>query len=89
MHAHLVEAMHELLPQVRGAAVTHRWGGPLGVRRDWSPTVGLDPSGLAWAGALLGVPVVICVTHGNNPEKNAAMRGFGAVPLEFAEDRTR
>lgn len=54
VHAHLVEAMHELLPQVRGAAVTHRWGGPLGVRRDWSPTVGLDPSGLAWAGGYVG-----------------------------------
>jgi threonine dehydratase len=34
--------------------------------------------GLAWAGQLLGIPVVICVPEGNNPEKNAAIRGFGA-----------
>ncbi len=34
--------------------------------------------GLAWAGQILGIPVVICVPEGNNPEKNAAIRGFGA-----------
>jgi threonine dehydratase len=41
---------------------------------------------LAWAGSLLGVPVVICVPHGNNPEKNAAMRGFGAELVEAGRD---
>jgi threonine dehydratase len=35
---------------------------------------------------LLGVPVVICVPHGNNPEKNAAMRGFGAELVEAGRD---
>ncbi|WBB64898.1 FAD-dependent oxidoreductase [Micromonospora sp. WMMD812] len=35
--------------------VTHRWGGPLGVARDWSASVGLDRStGLAWAGGYVG-----------------------------------
>lgn len=38
--------------------------------------------GLAWAGRQLGVPVVICVPCGNNPEKNAAMRGLGAQLIE-------
>ena len=33
---------------------------------------------LAWAGQLLGVPVTVCVPHGNSPEKNEAIRGFGA-----------
>jgi threonine dehydratase len=41
---------------------------------------------LAWAGQLLGVPVVICVPHGNNPEKNDAMRGFGAELIEEGDD---
>ena len=45
----------ELAPGVRDAAVTHTWGGPLGVARDWCPSVGLDrPSGLAWAGGYVG-----------------------------------
>jgi threonine dehydratase len=42
--------------------------------------------GLAWAGALFGAPVVVCVPVGNNPEKNAAMRGFGAEVVEEGRD---
>lgn len=35
--------------------VTHRWGGPLGVPRDWTASVGLDRStGLAWGGGYVG-----------------------------------
>jgi threonine dehydratase len=41
---------------------------------------------LAWAGQLLGIPVVICVPRGNNPEKNEAMRGFGAEVIEQGDD---
>jgi len=49
-------------------------------------TRGNHGAGLAWAGAQLGVPVVICVPHGNNPEKNAAMRGLGAELIESGRD---
>ena len=49
-------------------------------------TRGNHGAGLAWAGGLLGIPVVICVPHGNNPEKNAAMRGFGAELVESGKD---
>ncbi len=42
--------------------------------------------GLAYAGALLGIPVTICVPLGNNSEKNAAMRGLGAVLIEEGRD---
>ena len=49
-------------------------------------TRGNHGAGLAWAGTQLGVPVVICVPHGNNPEKNAAMRGFGAELVEAGRD---
>jgi threonine dehydratase len=41
--------------------------------------------GLAWAGAQLGVSVTICVPKGNNPEKNAAIRSYGAMLLEVGE----
>src|SRR5512140_3183179 len=43
-------------------------------------------AGLAWAGQQLAVPVVVCVPHGNNPEKNAAMRGYGAEIVEAGRD---
>ncbi|HZR09408.1 MAG TPA: threonine/serine dehydratase [Myxococcales bacterium] len=49
-------------------------------------TRGNHGQGLAWAGQLLGVPVVLCVPRGNNPEKNAAMRGFGAELIEEGDD---
>jgi len=41
---------------------------------------------LAWAGEILGVRVTICVPRGNNPEKNEAMRGFGAELIEQGDD---
>jgi glycine/D-amino acid oxidase-like deaminating enzyme len=45
----------ELFPNLRDVAVTHRWGGPLGVARDWHASVGLDrDTGLAWAGGYVG-----------------------------------
>jgi glycine/D-amino acid oxidase-like deaminating enzyme len=51
----LARVMRELFPNTRDAAITHRWGGPLGVPRDWYPSVGLDRStGLAWAGGYVG-----------------------------------
>jgi threonine dehydratase len=49
-------------------------------------TRGNHGAGLAWAGAQLGIPVVICVPHGNNPEKNAAIRGHGAELIEAGRD---
>jgi glycine/D-amino acid oxidase-like deaminating enzyme len=53
--AALEAALHTLLPGTRDAAITHRWGGPLGLPRDWYPSVGLDRrTGLAWAGGYVG-----------------------------------
>ena len=49
-------------------------------------TRGNHGAGIAWAGARLGVPVVICVPVGNNPEKNAAIRDYGAELVESGRD---
>ena len=47
--------MVDLFPALRDVAITHRWGGPLGIARDWHASVGLDRStGLAWAGGYVG-----------------------------------
>ncbi len=51
----LHRVLHALFPGVGGAAVTHRWGGPLALPRDWYSSVGLDrTSGHAWAGGYVG-----------------------------------
>jgi glycine/D-amino acid oxidase-like deaminating enzyme len=48
----LLELFPALGPDV---PVTHTWGGPLGIARDWWPSVGLDrTNGLAWAGGYVG-----------------------------------
>lgn len=45
----------DLLPELHDVAVTHAWGGPLGIPRDWCASVGLDrTTGLAWAGGYVG-----------------------------------
>lgn len=43
-----------------------------------SATRGNHGQSLAYAGAAAGLPVVIVVPEGNSPDKNAAMRGYGA-----------
>jgi glycine/D-amino acid oxidase-like deaminating enzyme len=53
------EAIHhtlvDLFPVVKDAAITHRWGGCLGISRDWTASVGLDrATGLGWAGGYVG-----------------------------------
>jgi glycine/D-amino acid oxidase-like deaminating enzyme len=51
----LRRTLAELFPVLGEVPVTHCWGGPLGVPRDWCASVGLDQaSGLAWAGGYVG-----------------------------------
>lgn len=51
----LWRTLTDLFPHLVGRAVTHTWGGPLGVPRDWFASCGLDDSsGLAWAGGYVG-----------------------------------
>jgi threonine dehydratase len=49
-------------------------------------TTGNHGLGLAYAGRQLGVSVTICVPRGNNPEKNAALRAWGARVVEDGAD---
>lgn len=52
---HLRRTLVELFPQAADTAVTHRWGGPIGVPRDWHAAVNFDEaSGVAWAGGYVG-----------------------------------
>jgi glycine/D-amino acid oxidase-like deaminating enzyme len=55
VHRSLRETLVGLFPVLRDVQITHRWGGPLGVTRDWHPSVGLDrATGSAWAGGYVG-----------------------------------
>jgi glycine/D-amino acid oxidase-like deaminating enzyme len=51
----LERALHELLPQTVGFRITHRWGGVIGIPRDFMPSVTLDrATGIGWAGGYVG-----------------------------------
>jgi glycine/D-amino acid oxidase-like deaminating enzyme len=54
-YAGLEQALRELFPQVAQARITHRWGGVIGVPRDFMPSVTLDrETGIGWAGGYVG-----------------------------------
>jgi glycine/D-amino acid oxidase-like deaminating enzyme len=73
------EALESLFPVLRGYRITHRWGGALGVPRDWRPSVGIDRArGLAWAGGYVGEGVAA---------SNLAGRTLAELLLDQATER--
>lgn len=55
IHVKLHDTMLEFFPDLKDVRISHRWGGALGVARDFCPSVGLDESrGMAWAGRYVG-----------------------------------
>ncbi|MFD8779983.1 NAD(P)/FAD-dependent oxidoreductase [Streptomyces sp. NPDC059916] len=55
VHSKIAETMRDFFPALADVEITHRWGGPLGVPRDWFPSIGYDTdSGVAWAGPYVG-----------------------------------
>jgi glycine/D-amino acid oxidase-like deaminating enzyme len=53
--AALRSTLADLFPALSDVKVTHAWGGPIGVPRDWCASAGLDHStGLGWAGGYVG-----------------------------------
>jgi len=55
VHRAIRSTLVDLFPALEHSEITHAWGGPLGITRDWHPSVGLDPmSRIAWAGGYAG-----------------------------------
>ncbi len=55
VHLDLAAVLLELFPQLSSYAVSHRWGGPIGVSRDWRPSVTYSrETGVGWAGGYAG-----------------------------------
>jgi threonine dehydratase len=51
-----------------------------------SATTGNHGQSIAHAATRLGLKAIIVVPHGNSPEKNRAMQGFGATLIEYGHD---
>jgi glycine/D-amino acid oxidase-like deaminating enzyme len=60
MHSLIHETLVDLFPALAETRISHRWGGPLGIARDWHPSVGFDrATGIGWAGGYVGDGVAV------------------------------
>jgi glycine/D-amino acid oxidase-like deaminating enzyme len=88
--AALRDVLVDLFPRLRDAAVTHTWGGPLGVPRDWFASVGLDRStGLGWAGGYVGDGVGTSNLAGRTLADLVTGRDSSLVRLPWVGHRSR
>lgn len=89
VHAHLWTTLCELFPAVRSAKVTHTWGGPLGIARDWWASIGLDrETGLAWAGGYVGDGVGTSNLAGRTLRDMILRRNSELVTLPWVNHRS-
>jgi glycine/D-amino acid oxidase-like deaminating enzyme len=78
VHTH--EALLELFPSLAQVEITHRWGGAIGVTRDWAPFVQFDArTGLGAAGGFAGNGVAAA---------NLAGRTLADLVLRESTERT-
>jgi Glycine/D-amino acid oxidases (deaminating) len=86
----LRETVVELFPVLRDVAITHRWGGPLGIARDWHASVGLDhATGLAWAGGYVGDGVSTANLAGRTLADLITGRSTALTALPWVGHRSR
>jgi glycine/D-amino acid oxidase-like deaminating enzyme len=88
IHEELVRVLTSLLPQVRDFQVTHRWGGPLGVTRDWRPFV-VREDGFAKAGGYVGDGVATAQLAGRTLAHLVAGTGDPITTLPWVGHRSR
>jgi len=80
VHADLLRVLRTLFPALQRHSITHRWGGVVGVSRDWRPSVSFSrESGLGWAGGYVGDGVLT---------SNLAGRTLAELALGLATERT-
>jgi glycine/D-amino acid oxidase-like deaminating enzyme len=88
--AKLRRVLVELFPVLEGVRITHSWGGPLGIPRDWCASVGLDRStGLAWGGGYVGDGVGTSNLAGRTLADLITGRESELVRLPWVDHRSR
>ena len=80
----------DLLPVLHDVRITHAWGGPLGIPRDWCASVGLDRStGLGWAGGYVGDGVTTTNLAGRTLRDLVLERDTALTRLPWVGHRSR
>ncbi|MET0662472.1 MAG: FAD-binding oxidoreductase [Ilumatobacteraceae bacterium] len=89
-HDRVEATLRELLPMIGDAAVTHRWGGVLGVPRDWRASVGFDrAAGVARAGGYVGEGVAASNLAGRTLADLILGRPSELTALAWVDRRSR
>ncbi len=79
-----------LLPNLSDARITHRWGGALGVPRDWRVSIGIDrATGRAWGGGYVGEGVAASNLVGRTLADLILERDTERVRLPWVRPRPR
>jgi hypothetical protein len=73
-----------------GITITHKWGGPLGIARDWWATCGVDPvTRMGWAGGYVGDGVGTSNLSGRTLADLVLRRDTDLVTLPWVNRRSR
>ena len=85
----LESTLKEMFPQIGDAAITHTWGGVLGVPRDWHASVNLDQkTGIGRAGGYVGDGVGLSHLAGLTLADLALGRDTSRTALPFVGHRS-
>ena len=90
VHEALHRSLVQLFPSLQDVPVSHRWGGVLGVPRDWFPSVRLDrATGFATAGGYAGDGVTLTNLAGRTLADLILERDTDLVTLPWVGRRSR
>jgi len=88
--ANLRRSLTNLLPATEGVEFTHAWGGPLGISRDWHPSVGYNRStGMGHAGGYVGDGVALSNLAGRTLADLVTARDTALTRLPWVQHRSR
>jgi glycine/D-amino acid oxidase-like deaminating enzyme len=86
----LRRSLTQLIPATEGVELTHAWGGPLGIPRDWHPGVAYDPStGIGHAGGYVGDGVALSNLAGRTLADLVTTRDTALTHLPWVQHRSR
>jgi glycine/D-amino acid oxidase-like deaminating enzyme len=85
-HARVHQAVVDWFPSLAGIRFTHNWGGPVGVPRDWMPSVRFDPAArLGFIGGYTGQGVATSNLAGRLLSSLVAADSSAACKLPLAQ----
>ncbi|MFM8826676.1 MAG: NAD(P)/FAD-dependent oxidoreductase [Actinomycetota bacterium] len=90
VHSAIEDTMHRLFPAASGVRISHRWGGPLGVPRDWHVGVHYDERTRAHhAGGYVGDGVALSHLTGRILAHRVTGRHGDILSLPLNDHRSR